>query len=82
MASSAKMTGGKGQGKRRRYRGKMVLPNGSPRAHSHGGHSPAGAGYECGQTQTYDSKTIPGKFRVQMPPNRTRYSTPVLPIGK
>ena len=66
--SSAKVNAtGKGSGKRRRYRGKTVLPDGSPRAHSHGGHSQAAAGFECGQDKTYGSKVIPGQFRVSGP---------------
>lgn len=55
-------TAHKGSGKRRRYRGKTVLPNGSPKAHTHGGHSRADRGFECG-----------GK-KVSMKPNRSRFT--------
>lgn len=52
----------------------MVLPGGSPRAHTHGGHSQADTGYECGQIETYPSKLIPGKFKVSMKNNRVKYT--------
>lgn len=54
-------TAHKGSGKRRRYKGRTVLPNGAPRAHTHGGHSRADRGFEC------------GGVKVGMKPNRARY---------
>lgn len=61
---------GKGSGKRRHFRGKMVLPDGSPRAHTHGGHSQAAAGFEMGQDKPYITKEIPGRYRVSAPTKR------------
>ncbi len=61
---------GKGSGKRRHFRGKMVLPDGSPRAHSHGGHSQAFGGWERGQDKVYTTKHIPGQFRAPAPTKR------------
>lgn len=59
----------KGSGKKRRYRGKMVLPGGSPRAHTHGGHSQANDGYarwDC----PFGKGRAPGKYKVSAPSKR------------
>lgn len=66
-------------GQRRRFKGKMVqVVNGKAvaRSRTHGGSSPARAGYECGQDQPYDSKTIPGQYRVTLPHGRVKYVKP------
>jgi hypothetical protein len=47
----------KRKGMQRHFRGKMTLPNGSPRAHTHGGHSQADRGFECQGTKvSYPTK--------------------------
>lgn len=81
MATATKnLTAGKGSGKRRRYRGRMVLPNGSPRAHTHGGHSPAWAGYTCGDNvltnpkQQQTSSAAQGPYKVPAPSKREHRS--------
>lgn len=66
-------------GKRHRWRGKQVLPSGSPLSHSGATGGRADAGFECGQNKQYDSRTIPGLYRVSMPSGRTKYSKPVHP---
>lgn len=68
MAATAG-TARKGSGKRQRYRGKMVGPSGAPRAHTHGGHSQAAAGWEMG-APAIESKHIPGRFKVSEPTKR------------
>lgn len=60
----------KGSGKRRHYRGKTVNPDGSPRAHTHGGHSPARSGWTLGDTaiKAVATKTaVLGVFKVNGP---------------
>lgn len=59
-------------GRRRRFRGAMVHPHGGPRSH-HIDHQLAKVSHECGQTQAYQTKTIPGRFKVQLPKGRIRY---------
>lgn len=70
----------KGSGKRQRWRGKMVQPNGSPRSHSHGGHSPAARGWSVndagpdgpkGKSQT--TKHLPAKFRANGAPTKRHH---------
>lgn len=72
--SSAKVaSSGKGSGQRRRFRGRMVLPTGSPRSHSSGGGSPGNAGFECGSTnfsKAVPTKALPGKYKVGHPSKR------------
>lgn len=67
----------KGSGKRRRYRGKMVQPGGSPRSHSHGGHSQANRGWSCGDAgpdgprgKLQTTKHLPAKYRAPEPSKR------------
>lgn len=72
----------KGSGKRRRYRGRTVQPDGSPRSHTHGGHSPARKGWETGQTEAYPTKIIPGRFRVRLPNNVFRHGGEATPATK
>lgn len=43
-----------------------------------GGKAPS---YEMGQNQAYDTKTIPGQYKVQMPPNRYKMGGNATPIG-
>jgi hypothetical protein len=45
-------------GPRYRYRDKTVMPSGSPRSNTPGGHSQARAGYECGQTECWPTKLV------------------------
>lgn len=52
--------------------------------HTHGGHSRANAGFTCddtkdpriGKTGVESRSAALGPYRVQMPPNRTRYVRP------
>lgn len=71
----------KGSGKRRRFKGKMVLPNGEPRSHTHGGHSQARRGWTCGDVQAFPrgietKNSALGPYRVIMPRGRIRYVRP------
>jgi hypothetical protein len=59
----------KGSGKKRKYRGKRVLPGGSPRAHTHGGHSQADAGWSAYNCPAGKGKP-PGKYKVPAPLKR------------
>lgn len=79
MATGQKNT----YGPRRRFKGKCGISVGhgnhrsvAMRSHTPGGNSSARDGYECNQTEAYPSKILPGKFRVQMPKNRIRYTDP------
>jgi hypothetical protein len=74
MAAKNNATG-KGSGQRRRFAGKTGVRTKvrggyvvTMRAHSHGGHSPARDGYECGQNKPYQK--VPGQFRVPAPTKR------------
>lgn len=63
----------KGDGKQRHFRGKMVLPSGSPRAHTHGGNSRSEAGWTCGDTARPAAimRETKGEFKVGMPTKRS-----------
>ena len=65
---------GKGSGKRRRFKGRMVQSNGLPRSHTHGGHSPAFGGWSCGDVDVAPrdqaTKHMPGRFKVGPPRKR------------
>lgn len=89
MATGEKNT----YGPRRRYHGKRVTPNGLPRSSAmaslpgkNDGYCSPGKGggkpptYECGQTETFDTKNIPGRFRVEMPLGLTKFGTRATPI--
>lgn len=41
-----------------------------------GSTKPTRDGFECGQNMPYQTATLPGKFRVQMPKGRARYVSP------
>lgn len=69
-------------GKRYGRHGKVKAGKGygGPKASTHGGRSQANGGFECGQfnIQTgkpgqYQTKILPGRFRVGMPHGRTSY---------
>lgn len=69
-------------GKRRRYAGKTVLRKKigtkwsvAPRANEPS-RGVAKISYECGQTKAYDTKSLPGRFKVQIPHGRLRYVRP------
>lgn len=59
----------KGDGKQRHFRGRMTLPNGSPRAHTHGGHSQADDGFARWDCPVTKGKA-PGKYKVSPPTKR------------
>lgn len=59
----------KGDGRQRHFRGKMTLPGGSPRAHTHGGHSQADAGYTTSDCPS-GKGSPPGRYRVSAPLKR------------
>ena len=70
----------KGSGKRQRHRGKMVMPNGAPRSHSHGGHSPARRGWSVGDAgpgapggKLQTTKHLPAKFRANGAPTKREH---------
>lgn len=72
-------TARKGSGKRQRWRGKMVQPNGSPRSHTHGGHSPAMRGWSVGDAgpepgvpkgKDQTTKHLPARFRANGAPSK------------
>ena len=58
----------KGSGKRRRFRGRMVMPNGSPRAH-HIDKKMAPISWECGSTAEKAAPTqhLKGIYKVSPP---------------
>jgi hypothetical protein len=57
----------KNPGMQRRFKGKTVLPNGSPRAHTHGGHSQANAGFTSHDAPPETMRGTAGRFKVQTP---------------
>lgn len=59
-------------GPRRRFHGKTVLPSGACRASAKVSR-PSKVTFECGQTKPYDTKHIPGQFKVEMPRNHIRH---------
>lgn len=69
----AAVSAGKHGGKRHHYRGKTVREDGSPRAHTHGGHSQADKGFMAGDTATSahptSSKAL-SRFVVSAPTKR------------
>ena len=74
-------------GVRRRYGGKMGVPVGRPNKRkivprSNGASKgTAPVTYECGQDKTYNTGTIPGKFKRSMPRGCVRYCRPTHLIG-
>ena len=70
-AGNARKGGINTYGLRRRHKGKMVGPEGSPRSFTHGGRSQATGGYECGSPPVI-TKLINGKYRVS-PPTKRRH---------
>jgi hypothetical protein len=77
---------GKGSGARRKHRGKMVLPSGSPRSHHSQGTIKASAGYSVDDTHdknfgtsgTRTSNPMLGRYKVAMPVGRTHYVRPTI----
>jgi hypothetical protein len=79
MATGQKNT----YGPRRRFKGKRGLAKKARGGKTvvvmrsqTGSSKPTASGYECGQTEAYQTVALPGRFRVQMPRNRTRYVSP------
>jgi hypothetical protein len=70
---STRNTATKHGGKRVHFRGKTVREDGSPRSHTHGGHSQATGGFTMGDTAERALQTKAagnGRFRVSEPTKR------------
>lgn len=62
-------------GIRKRFRGRMVRSDGQPRG-STDVHQPSKVSYECGQDHPYNTKNLPGRFKVHLPRTHIRVVKP------